>query len=147
MASQTGMVQNAFICIFELGVSGDALFKIVQQNQFKASDHLRLKFKRGNDEAIKKYLSCKLKDAKSKIDELFQKSNEFEQAYAKGQETNEQLMYDISQLREENRRIVDQMKIEEQKKINDVKEKMLVEQSEMQARNDQEKKDYNQKSE
>ena len=50
-------------------------------------------------------------------------------------------MYDISQLREENRRIVDQMKIEEQKKINDVKEKMLVEQSEMQARNDQEKKE------
>jgi len=30
-------------------------------------------------------------------------------------------------LREENRRIVDQLKIEEQKKINEVKEKMLVE--------------------
>jgi len=33
------------------------------------------------------------------------------------------------------------MKIEEQKKINEVKEKMLVEQSEMQARNDADKKD------
>ena len=33
------------------------------------------------------------------------------------------------------------MKIEEQKKINEVKEKMLVEQSEMQARNEAEIKD------
>ena len=56
-------------------------------------------------------------------------------------------MYDTQQLREENRRIVDQMKIEEQKKVNEVKEKMLVEQSEMQARNDHEKKEYNNKSE
>ena len=34
------------------------------------------------------------------------------------------------------------MKIEEQKKINEVKEKMLVEQSEIQARNENEKKDH-----
>lgn len=33
------------------------------------------------------------------------------------------------------------MKIAEQKKVNEVKEKMLVEQSEMQARNDSEKRD------
>lgn len=53
-------------------------------------------------------------------------------------------MFEIQQLREENRRVVDQMKIEEQKKINEVKEKMLVEQSEMQARNELEKKDEKQ---
>jgi hypothetical protein len=58
------MTQNAFVCVFEHGVSGEGLFKIVQQNQFKASDHLRLRFKRGNDETIKKYLASKLKDYK-----------------------------------------------------------------------------------
>ena len=73
--------------------------------------------------------------------ELTNKSQTFEASFAKSQETNEQLMFDVQQLREENRRIVDQMKIEEQKRINDVKEKMLVEQSEMQARNDHEKKE------
>ena len=36
-------------------------------------------------------------------------------------------MYEIQSLREENRRVVDQMKIEEQEKVNEVKEKMLVE--------------------
>ena len=36
--------------------------------------------------------------------------------------------------REENRRIADHMKIEEQKKLNELREKMLLEQSEMSAR-------------
>jgi hypothetical protein len=45
-------------------------------------------------------------------------------------------MFEIQQLREENRRIVDQLKIEEQKKLNEVKEKMLVEQLEIQAKNE-----------
>ena len=57
--------QNAFVCVFEVGLSGEAIFKIVQQNQFKASDHLKLIFKKGNDENIKKYLAGKLKEANS----------------------------------------------------------------------------------
>lgn len=135
------MAQNAFVCVLDIGVSGEAVLKIVQTNQFKASDHLRLKFRKGNDEVIKRYLSSKLKDATQSSKDLAERSAGLEQAYAKAQETNEQLMHDIQQLREENRRVVDQMKIEEQKKINEVKEKMLVEQSEMQARNEAEMKD------
>lgn len=45
------------------------------------------------------------------------------------------------------RRIVDQMKIEEQKNLNDQKERMLMEQSEMNARHDNEKRDYQNKYE
>ena len=147
-AAMPGMgAQNAFLAVFELSMSGDAQFKIVQTNQFKASDHLRLRFKKGNDEAIKKFLSEELKNAKVNARTLNEKALNLESVYVKQNETNEQLMYDIQQLREENRRVVDQMKIEEQKKINDVKEKMLLEQSEMQARNDADKKDYNMKSE
>jgi hypothetical protein len=48
--------------VFEIGHSGEGTFKIVQQNQFKASDHLKLRFKKGNDETIKKLLSEKLKE-------------------------------------------------------------------------------------
>ena len=115
-------------------------------NQFKASDHLKLKFKKGNDESIKKYLSTKLKMTKEALIEIQQKCGQLEQTHHKVLETNEQLMFDTNQLREENRRVVDQMRIQEQKSINEVKEKMLVEQSEMQARNDGEKKDHISKS-
>lgn len=115
------------MCVLELSPSNEAVFKIIQQNQFKASDHLRLKFRRGNDDQIKKYLANKLKSSLNLINELQDKSSTFETSFQKSTETNEQLMFDITQLREENRRIVDQLKIEEQKKINEVKEKMLVE--------------------
>lgn len=145
-ASPNGQT-GAFVCVFELGHSNEAVFKIVQTNQFKASDHLRLRFKRGNDESIKKYLAEKYKQSITSLAETQERNLSLEQAFKNSQETNEQLMFDIQQLREENRRIVDQMKIEEQKKVNEVKEKMLVEQSEMQARNDHEKKDHSTRSE
>jgi len=89
------LAQNAFVCVLEIGVSGEAILKIVQTNQFKASDHLRLKFRRGNDEAIKRYLATKLKEANQNNKELLERNGGLEQAYAKTQETNEQLMYDI----------------------------------------------------
>jgi hypothetical protein len=93
--------------VFEIGASGEATFKIVQMNQFKASDHLKLKFKKGNDESIKKYLSSKLKLTKDTLIDLEQKQGALEQAHQKVLETNEQLMFDTNQLREENRRVVD----------------------------------------
>ena len=89
------LAQNAFVCVLEIGVSGEAILKIVQTNQFKASDHLRLKFRSGNDEAIKRYLATKLKEANQNNKELLERNGGLEQAYAKTQETNEQLMYDI----------------------------------------------------
>jgi hypothetical protein len=86
---------NAFACIFEVGMSGEGTFKIVQQNQFKASDHLKLLFKKGNDETIKKLLSEKLKEQKLTVEALSEKSSGLEHSFQKCQETNEQLMFDI----------------------------------------------------
>jgi hypothetical protein len=43
-------------------------------------------------------------------------------------------MGDYTQLREDNRRVVDQMRLEEQKHLNEQKERMLIEQAEGQAR-------------
>jgi hypothetical protein len=40
-------------------------------------------------------------------------------------------MSEQAMLREENRKIVEQMRIEEQKKINEIQQKMLLEQSEI----------------
>ena len=48
---------------------------------------------------------------------------------------------EVGQAREEVRRVTDQMTIENQKAINEVREKMLLEQAEMQARFDSELKD------
>ena len=48
----------------QLGVSNEAAFNIVEINKFKMVPHLSLKFKKGNDDAVKKYLGNKYKEAK-----------------------------------------------------------------------------------
>ncbi len=53
----------------------------------------------------------------------------------------EHITGDMAQAREEVRRVTDAMTIENQKAINEVREKMLLEQAEMQARFDSELKD------
>ena len=50
-----------------------------------------------------------------------------EDALIKAQTSNEQLMTDYNQLRDDHRRLVDQMRLEEQKHLNELKERMLIE--------------------
>jgi len=46
------------------GVSNEAIVNIVENNNYRALTHMSLKYKQGNDEAIKKYLATKLKESK-----------------------------------------------------------------------------------
>lgn len=50
-------------------------------------------------------------------------------------------MQEINNLKEENRKIVDVLKIEEQKRINEAKEKMLLEQQEFQSKVEADKRE------
>lgn len=50
-------------------------------------------------------------------------------------------MTDLAQLREDHRRLVDTLRLEEQKHLNDLKERMLIEQAEVQARAEAEKRE------
>lgn len=52
-----------------LSQSNEASFKIIEQNAFKALAHLTLIVKQGNDESIKKFLACKLKETKESLDQ------------------------------------------------------------------------------
>jgi hypothetical protein len=83
LCESTAQSQAAFMCVLELGTANDAIFKIVQQNQFKASDHLKLRFHRGNDESIKKYLATKLKQTLASLSELTERSQFLEQSQSK----------------------------------------------------------------
>ena len=98
--------------------------------------------------------AAKLKEEKDKNSELNNKLNNMENGLYQTANDREQIHIEMQQLREENRRILDvqehkiaQIKIEEHKKINEVKEKMLLEASEKQARFDKEKSDLMSKHE
>ena len=68
---------------------------------------------KGNDEIIKRYLAQKLKTIESENAEFHTRTSQLEHNLSRSQETNEQLMFDLNQVREDNRRVVESMKIEE----------------------------------
>lgn len=120
--------------------------------------HLSLKLKQGNDETVKRHLAGKLKETKEQMALMKRSLESLEEAYTKAtydyNHTHEQVMTELLQLREENRRVVDQLKIEEHKRINEMKEsafsvqeRMLLEQAEIQARAEADKREMSAKHE
>ena len=73
--------------------------------------------------------------------ELDHTTFELNQRLQESQREREQMQGDLAQAREEVRRVSDAMQIENQKQINEVREKMLLEQAEMQGKFDTEIKD------
>jgi hypothetical protein len=107
-----------------------------------------LRLKQGTDETIKRYLASKLKETRDTLDLKSQSYQSLEDkllatqdTLLKSQASNEQLMQDLAQLREGHRRLVESLRLEEQKHLNELKERMLLEQAEGQARAEAEKRE------
>jgi hypothetical protein len=100
---------------------------IQESTQFRQMNHLQLKFKCGDDEGIKKLLAVKLKETKQLSEDYKHKLEQTEDTLGNYGQQNEVLKLELQSMREENRRISDEMKIEAQKIMNDQKEKMLLE--------------------
>lgn len=120
--------QSKFLAVFDTGVGGaDAALSIVETNQFKALTYLSLTFRKANDEALKKHLGSKLKEMTSHARELSQLNETLNARLSEGQHEREHISGELGQAREEVRRVTDAMTIENQKAINEVREKMLLE--------------------
>jgi len=111
-----------------MGVSNEAVFSVVEQTQYQAIVKVSLRLKQGNDEAVKKHLALKLKEAREANEALRKSAGELETLYGSASASNEQLMQEFAQLREERRRMSDQMRLEEQKSLNDLAQRNLAEQ-------------------
>lgn len=114
------------------------MLNFVEQNQYQSIIRLYLQLKKGNDENIKKYLATKLKETKEnaansekqfkdEIESLKNKMYGLEDTLAKSKYDNEQLLIEVGQFREENKRIVGQLKMEEEKRLHELREKTLLE--------------------
>ena len=105
--------QSKFIAVFDTGVGGaDASLSIVETNQFKALTYLSLTFRKANDEMLKKHLAGKLKESSIANRELNQFNSELNARLAECQMSRDHMQGEVSQAREEVRRVTDQMTIE-----------------------------------
>ncbi len=141
------MQEQRLECVLTLGNLNEANFEIMEQNQYQQFRRIGLKLKQGNDQKIKQYLSEKLKEAKESIASQNHSNSTLTEELDLMRHTNEQLSGQLQNSREENRKIADIMEIEEKRKLNDQKEKMLLEMSETIAKCEKERKDLQQKLE
>jgi hypothetical protein len=108
---------------------------------------LSLSFRKANDEQLKKSLAEKLKQSKMQAHELSLTQRELLGRLEQVQRDRDSIGQDLMQAKDQVRRVTDAMTIENQKQLNELREKMLLEQAEMQVRFDREIKDSRQKHE
>mmetsp|Transcript_15129 Transcript_15129/g.10988 ORF Transcript_15129/g.10988 Transcript_15129/m.10988 type:complete len:105 (-) Transcript_15129:85-399(-) len=102
-----GCDDKKYECVLQMGGMGEAQFQVVEMSSFRDIVHISLKLKQGTDDHIKKYLAERLKECKESLEFFRQSGSQMEEGLHKSQTTNEALMIELQQLREENRRIVD----------------------------------------
>ena len=111
--------------------------------------HLSLRLKAGGDEAVKRYLAERVRECSDTIAEVRTKLESAEDALQHVGSSHEKLSLEmgamsrkVADARDEGRRLADSTRLDEQKRANELKEKMLLEQSEMQARYESEKREF-----
>lgn len=114
-----------FGCNLDLTKNPDAVFQIVENNEFKSQTHLNLKFRSANDEMLKKYLSNGWKTTKADYENLFEKYTELSENYELKASQYEKLNEEIRNITEESHHSMEKLRNEYEKKINEIKESFL----------------------
>ena len=73
---------------------------------------LSLNFRKANDEQLKKHLSSRLKEVKLNAQELLQQNSDLQMRLVEQERDREQLCGDLSQTKEDMRRVSDSLTIE-----------------------------------
>lgn len=90
-----------FSCVIELQNNGSAIFRIIEQNEFKELDHLVLKFAQPDDEFVKHYLSDCLMTSRKNEKSLNAKIDDLHEEIQKKISTQEILEENMKNLKEE----------------------------------------------
>ncbi|KRX00697.1 hypothetical protein PPERSA_00924 [Pseudocohnilembus persalinus] len=111
--------------VLEIKNSGEANLNILEFNKFKSLIHLSLNFRKATDEFLKKFLSQKLNKEKNENQELRIKTQRQEELIHDKNNQMQQLSNQLQKFQEEKERILEQLALEEQKKISELREGIL----------------------
>ena len=131
-----------FLCVLERGRSGEAVFNIVETNQFKQLTHLSLRFKGGTDEVVKTHLAARVKELKILTEELSRNLHQTQEKYTRAQAELAEAKHDCHTLDSEQNRKLEEHRLQEQEKLTLVKEQMLQSQERLKADHERQLQDF-----
>ena len=119
----------SFSCVFDIRSSGDAFLNIIENNQFKSLIHLSLKFRASTDEILKSFLSAKLSKERQENEDLRIRNQKLEENLT--MKNSELVKYDneLKKFLFEKEKMIEQINLDEQKRLNDLKQSFFEKES------------------
>jgi len=121
----SNFILSYFNAIFIHSSSTDAEFKIIECNQFRHLNHLILRLKSASDHTMKKYLSNLVIEFKDKSENLYKDNLILKDNIENISARFKQLGDDMFNIKEKNNLEVETVKINNNKELNELKEKLL----------------------
>ncbi|KAL4457004.1 hypothetical protein ABPG74_014642 [Tetrahymena malaccensis] len=134
-----------FFCMLDIKNNSEADFNIVEMNHFKSLTHLSLKLRQANDEILKNFIAKKLQMQKMENEQLRCQNSRLEE------ELNQKCMDvrinsdELRKLQDEKKRIIEEIKLEEQSKFQKAKEEYLIKEEKIRRQYEQSKQENDQK--
>lgn len=111
--------------MLDLKNAHDGIFNIMETNHFKALVHLSLKLRSASDESLKAYLASKLTKEKSENEELRSRNSKLEESLNSKMYENDRLQAELRKSQAEKEKVIEQILLDEQRKLNEFKEQSL----------------------
>ena len=136
-----------FSCVFDVKSNGDAFLNIIENNQFKSLIHLALKFRSSTDEILKAFLSSKLSKERQENEDLRIRNQKLEENLSS--KNSDIMKYDteLKKFMFEKEKLIEQISLEEQRRLNDLKQGFLEKESRFLKESELEKKNLVEKYE
>jgi len=113
----------------------------VETNQFKALTHLSLKFREANDQSLKQYLAQRLAEERATNEKLRFRIDGLEDTLSGKHNELERANMDLHKLQSDRDKTVEQLLLDEQKKLNELKENAFEREKNLQREFDSQRKE------
>ncbi|KAM3139160.1 hypothetical protein pb186bvf_008758 [Paramecium bursaria] len=120
--------------------NNESTLAVIENNEFKRLTHLALRFRSATDEILKNFLSQKLAKERLECEELYKRNRKLDEGLQERNWENDNLRAELRKFQEERDSTVQQLLLEEQKKINELKEQQIAKETNFVRESEHERK-------
>ncbi|CAD8167953.1 unnamed protein product [Paramecium pentaurelia] len=135
--SQRDEKVNFYVCLETK--NGESTLAVIENNEFKKLTHLSLRLRSATDDILKYFLANKLAIEKQENEEFQKKTKKLTEQLEEKQWELENLKSEVRKFTEENNAVLQQMQLDEQKKLNDFREQALTKETNFKRESENEK--------
>ncbi|CAD8155831.1 unnamed protein product [Paramecium octaurelia] len=135
--SQRDEKVNFYVCLETK--NGESTLAVIENNEFKKLTHLSLRLRSATDDILKYFLANKLAIEKQENEELQKKTKKLTEQLEEKQWELENLKSEVRKFTEDNNAVLQQIQLDEQKKLNDFREQALSRETNFKRESENEK--------